>query len=316
MTEPSSPVAVVVLPRERMSTTVLCLQYLYAFTDLPFRVLVIDVNSPPDVADAIKDFAKRHAGCEVLRLDRFVFPYEARNLALAHPSTRVPWVAFLDNDVKVGPGWLGALVTAAEEAKADVAHPLFLIEQAGWTSIHMSRGTLREVGTGADMRLEPVMEQKGAPLDAAQGLARQIDDHVEFHALLARRRVFDEIGPFTELCLGEDVEFSLRLRERGIPIVFEPRSVITYVADPVARSDKAYFRFRWSSPLSPRSIEKLRARWPVIVDGYWDGKFSWSMRHRRLSRRWFGFALALKRAVERGRVGAWLVRLLGATPRR
>jgi GT2 family glycosyltransferase len=314
--EAPATVAVVVVPRERLSTTLRCLEHIYACTDVPFRVLVVDANGPPNLAEAVSTFARRHGACEVLRLDRFVLPYEARNLALAHPSTRTPWVAFVDNDVKVGPGWLGALLAAAEEAKTDVAHPLYLIEQAGRARIHMSRGTLREVGTGTSARLLPVMEQRGAPLDAAQGLARQVDDLLEFHAFLARRRIYDELGPFPELCLGEDVEFSMRLRERGIPIVFEPRSVVTYVADPVTEpTDEAYFGFRWTSPLGPRSIEALRGRWP-IVEGYWDGKLSWSRRHRRLSRRWFGVALALRRFVERGRFGAWLLRLVGAGSRR
>jgi len=147
-----------------------CLEHLLAFTPEPFEALVIAPALPEPVHGELHRFAQAHPAVGLLPLDRFVHPYEAKNLAGAALSPEVEWVVFLDNDVKVHPGWLGHLLRAAEETGANVLHPLYLHETAGRVSIHMAEGAFRPVGVeGAK---EPVMMRAGEGLERAAGLVR------------------------------------------------------------------------------------------------------------------------------------------------
>ncbi|MBI4355947.1 MAG: glycosyltransferase [Candidatus Omnitrophica bacterium] len=286
-------VTVVVVPRERFSLTRACVERLYTHTPEPFQLLVVDANAPRPIARWLRQWEASHANCRVIRSERFLYPYEAKNLVLPHLAT--PWVAFLDSDVLVGPQWLTWLRRAADETGARVVHPLYFVEQEDEIRIHMTDGKFRAVQRNGQSLVHPVMGHVAQRVEAAQGLQRQDSDFLEFHGFFIHQEVLRRVGPFEPFTLGEDVNFSFRLRDLRERIVFEPRSVITYVAGPpFERADLPYFRFRWDLEQGKASVERLRERWP-LPEEYCRGKLSWATYHHSRAVPWFSLVKRWRR---------------------
>lgn len=289
-----APPTVIVVPRERLSSTLTTLQHLVAFTRPPYRCLVIDPSTGPR-AQKLRAFASAHPHVELVPADGLPLPHEARDLALRQLGDGDGWLAFVDNDVRVQPGWLEHLIDAAEEAHANAAHPLTLIEEGGEVLIHMSFGQLRGEDGTSEQPWYPRMGHKHVSVDAAGELATGMSDFLEFHTFLIRRSLYDAISPLPPLTLGEHLELSLRLRERGEPIVFVPQSVVTYaVGRLVDWEDRRYFVRRWGSQRATRSVARLREAWP-IQDIYWRQKLAWRRRHVLRAAPGFGWAQDIAR---------------------
>ncbi len=274
-------VAIVIVPRERFSLTEQCVEHIYAHTQEPFELFVIDSNSPKRLGEKLKKWETRKPNCKVIRLDRFVYPHEAKNIAVQHLSPGTEWIAFVDSDVKVGPGWLGWMLDAAKETGARVIHPLYYIQQGnGDLSIHMADGIIKEFKQNGSLFWQPIMNYVGLNICHSGQFTRKQDGFLEFHTFMIHQDIFKLIAEFEPLTLSEDVNYSFRLRELGEKIVFEPRSVITYVAGPpFEKYDLPYFKFRWNPTKSLESINYLKKRWPV-KGPYWDGKLDWARFHR------------------------------------
>lgn len=280
-----------VVPRERHSVARECLEFLLAFTREPFEIIYIDSNGPGPVADRLAKLAAEHPSLRIIRSDKNLYPYEAKNLAVKHLPADARWVAFVDNDVKVFPGWLDRMIEAAEETGTRAAHPLYLFEHDGQTTIHMAEGLIQTV-PGPRALMQPVMNLVGMRLPQVSGLKRSLDAFCEFHVFLLRRDLLEEMGEFEPLTLSEDVHFSLKLRERGEKIVFEPASVVTYVAGPPFETyDLPYFRFRWDLERARQSNEASVARWPAVRPAYWEGKYKWARFHRSRVEWWFSLKM-------------------------
>ena len=298
---------IVVVPRERFSLMERCVKQIYAHTSEPFELIVLDTNSPRCVAQKMKQWEQTHSNCRVIRSEKFLYPYEAKNLACGHITTE--WAVFVDSDVMVAPDWLTHLLTAARETAARVVHPLYLVEQAGQLKIHMTDGQIKEVNRNGQKKIHLVMGHVAQDVSETRGLARKESDFVEFHTFMIRRDLLREMGPFEETNLAEDVAYSLRLWEKKEKIVFEPKAVITYVAGPpFERYDLPYFRFRWNLKMARESTDRLKERFP-LTEEYVKGKLSWvAYHHSRISpgfglarrfRRWSGQMQS--RLVERAR---------------
>jgi len=108
-------VTLIIVPRERFSYTQKSLENIYQNTNLPFKLIYVDVNSPSQTKRYLKVQAEQK-NFHLIRVNRFITPNQARNLALASVDTQ--YVVFIDNDVLVKPGWLEALVKCADETEA------------------------------------------------------------------------------------------------------------------------------------------------------------------------------------------------------
>ena len=113
----------VVVPRERFSTAIESLRSVLDHTEPPYELVYVDGNSPRAVRRAIQRLADEH-GFHIIRSDRFLYGNEARNLGAAGVDTE--FVAFVENDVLVTPGWLDALVRCADQTGAAAVGPLTL----------------------------------------------------------------------------------------------------------------------------------------------------------------------------------------------
>ena len=268
---------VIVTQRERYGMTEESLESLYAHTPPEARVVVVDAGSPPRVRDLLRAESERR-GFALIREERLLTPNQARNVGLAAADTE--YVAFVDNDVLYTDGWLDALVRCAEETGAAVVAPLTCQGLPAHTEIHHAGGTYTAGGAAMDAfvadppeggrAFDEVMIAHGEKVAAWEGrLERGVTGMCEFHCVLARRAVFDAIGPLDEGLLSskEHIDFSMEVRRAGGEVWFEPASVVTYVfpcrARPLNREDWPFFALRWSDAYGRRSLEHFIRKWDL-----------------------------------------------------
>jgi GT2 family glycosyltransferase len=279
----SSRVTVIVVQRERFSFTRRSLDSLYASTAAPFDLIYVDAGSPRHVQRYLDTRARARA-FHLVREPHYLPPNRARNVALARAKSR--YVVFVDNDVVFSPGWLDALVSCAEETGADVVTPLMCIGTPVHTVVHVAGGTITVSGTGSERRLKEVQRFEGRPVvEVRPRLVREETELAEFHCILVRRALFDRTAPLDErlLSTSEHLDFCLTVRQHGGKVVFEPRSLITYVPPPpLALSDVPYYLLRWSDEWNMASETHFHAKWNLVFN---DNVARFGAIHRRLALR-------------------------------
>jgi GT2 family glycosyltransferase len=281
MTTPD--VTIVMSPRERFNLAPRSLASLYENTDSPFELVVVDGGSPPAIHRHFKQ-ASRARGFRLIRRDYYLSPNEARNIAIAEVGTK--YIAFVDNDVVYSPGWLKAMVACAEETGADIVAPLTCIGEPAHTKVHMAGGTIEITEKDGQRRFRDEHRFMNQPVrDVAHHLKREPCDFAEFHCMLARRALFDAMGPLDEALMStrEHVDFCMSARRHGARIWFEPASVVTYAAPPpIDVSDIPYYMLRWSDEWAIGSMQHFMKKWDCHFD-LEALRRNWIERHREVA---------------------------------
>lgn len=260
-------VTLVVVPRERFSYTQASLESIYQNTRCPFELVYIDGNSPQPVRQYLQAASQRY-GFKLIRTSHYLAPNQARNLGW--PQVQTQYLVFIDNDVLVQPGWLEALVNAAETTGASAICPTTM-EGEAFDTIHQVGGEIifRDTKDGRRWMLEkrPYMH---LPLDKVpQPLVAGPTDLTEFHCVMARRDIFDKIGPLDEalLSMAEETDFCLAITNAGGLVYFEPSSVVSYVIPHQMHwSDLPYFFLRWSDAWCETSVQHMQAKYSITPD--------------------------------------------------
>ena len=210
-----------------------CLESLAHQRRPPDHVIVVD-NASTD--DSLARAEERLRKVELIRLDENVGFARANNLA-ARAARRFDTIALLNPDAVADPGWLEALMTAANREPTAVAFasqmrlasaPKYL-DGAG-DSYHVSGRAWRN---GHRMPFADWAVASGevfAPCAAAA---------------LYRQEAFDEVGGFDEhyFCYFEDVDLGFRLRLRGYRCLYVPAAIVQHVSSALSgyRSDFAVY---------------------------------------------------------------------------
>jgi GT2 family glycosyltransferase len=212
---PTAPVSVIIPTRERPYDLTRCLASLARAQRDGHEVIVVD--NAPATADT-RAVAARFGARYVLEPTRGL--NRARNAGVAAATHEI--VAFVDDDVVIGPAWLGALSSCFENPDVDAATGLVLPleletpaqEEFEVYSTHLralrrrvfSRDVLwpaaaGEIGMGANMAF-----RRGAVL--AQG-------------------GFDlRLGPPTRTRAGDEIDLFARLLDAGRRIVYTPDAYV------------------------------------------------------------------------------------------
>lgn len=276
-TETEQPeVTIVVVPRDHFSTAKEALESVLEHTDVPFKLVYVDGRPPNAIRSYLRKRA-REASFELVESPHFLTCTQARNAGLRRADTE--FVAFLDNDVVVAPGWLGPLVQCAKETGADLVAPLICQKRPLHTEIHCTTGdtaiTLKDGEHGPLRVLTEKLYDQGTPVaDLRPSLSRTPCSLIECHAFFARRSVFEKMGPFDEGLRNtkEHVDMCLAAEKVGAKIVFEPASIVTFCPPPpYALSDLPFFMVRWSESWEEQSLDHLRKKWNLTDDTY----FQW-----------------------------------------
>lgn len=284
MSDPNAPeVTVVVVANERFGRTERCLAAIRRHSHVPCKIVWVDGGSPSYVGDRLHDEAAR-GGLELIRSGTFLRPNAARNRGLARVTT--PYVAFLDSDAEVAPGWLSALLSCAKETGAAVVSPVHLagrlrdgLIRSARRSLRMHRGRDRgELEVGDPDADQGLVARRGA-------LERCAIAFPDSSCMLVRRALLDGIGPLDESLLPglDGIDLALRAGDAAASIVLEPRALVAHpsLADMVA-SDVPWFRVRWSDDWLRHSRNHFAEKWRVDRDGaFLAADAARTLRHRR-----------------------------------
>jgi len=181
-----------------------------AGTAVPFETVLVLNGSPEPV---VRFAREQVSGATVVAsvYNRGV----AGGYNLARESARGELLVLLHEDVEVWPGWLEALVAAADETPAAGA--------VGGRTLN-SDGTLQ--GAGAviheDGTTELLMD------DPAE---RRTVDYCSSNSLLVRAATWDAVGGLDERFYPAyhiDVDLGLKIRRLGQLVLYEPRSQVTH----------------------------------------------------------------------------------------
>jgi GT2 family glycosyltransferase len=254
---------VAVVPRDRFSATARTIQSILRGSPKGIRLIVVEGGAPARYRTAIERAVRGHK-VEILRSDEFITANAAKNWVLREARDG-EFLAFVENDNLVTPGWLERLIRACEEEEAEVARPMLFERKILRVHPHFDQRLDRiepiKTPCGPGYRFRP----RTAPLDADINSARRLSDVLETHCLLFRRPVFARIGEFDErITTRQEVDLALQLKAAGARIVFEPAAQVTYLRPPPVRSDERdYFLMRWNPDAAVRSHAIIREKWNV-----------------------------------------------------
>ncbi len=294
-------VTLVVGPRERFSHTRATLESIYADTDYPFDLVLVDVCSPAPVQADLKAVAAEQE-FTILTCDRYISPNQARNVGLRYvlEHTDSQYVVFIENDVIVKRGWLTKLVACAEETDAAVVGPLTCIGHPAHQVIHNAGGKSYFKTDFKNDQPRRRIKQSAfltgrAVADVADQLHRTPCDYVEFHCMLVRTETFSKTGLLDEgmLATREHIDFCFMVTQAGGRIYNEREAVITTDTVGIDSNKKGlmdwfgqlqrpefkwydlpYFMLRWSDAWDRASLDHLRQKWGLAEDKYFIKRYA------------------------------------------
>jgi GT2 family glycosyltransferase len=311
MSDQQPKVTIIVVPRERFSFSRQSLESIYQNTRQPFQLIYIDGNSPKETQEYLQQQAVEK-NFQLLRSERYLAPNQARNLGLQYVKTE--YLVFIDNDVYVEPDWLTKLINCAQETGAEVVCPLVCIGQERYYKIHLAGGEARIILEFKYNKVRRKVHEKHYFVnrlvsEVKDQLHRRKCEFAEFHCMLVRSNIFNEIGRLDENLLStrEHIDFSLTLGDLGKTIYCEPDSVVTYVPPrQLMWSDLRYFMLRWSDAWEVASLEYFAQKWQLRKkDKYFQKRYN-RLGHRRYQ----ALLRPLVRFLSFGSYYTWLDKLL------
>ena len=243
----SETVVIVVIPRDRFSTFPRCLEALYAYTHVRFRVIVVAGGTDRATEEYLHQLQMQKGNMTIVLVNRLLMQAEARNVALQQANER--FCVFLENDTIVHENWLAPMLKCMREEGAAAVMPLIF----WYRGIHAAGCVFEEREKDSGLLFDHrIMYTE---------IRRKRIDYPECHCVLIDRQllrgidIFDDVEPF-------DVDLGLTLRNCGLSVFLEPLSVVTYSAPP---------------PLEVRDIPPFKLRWDAA---------SWETRNRRFMQKW------------------------------
>lgn len=183
-----------------------------------FEVLLMDNGSEDGSLEHVRE---RFPHVRPLALGRNRGYSGANNAAFAEAAGE--HVVLLNNDTRVRPGWLDALVRAAESDPEVGAVTSKLVFMQRPDTIQNAGSLILSDGSGADRGF-------GEP-DQGQYEKREEVFGACGGAVLLTRKMLDDVGGFDETFFAyyEDTDLSWRMRLRGWKILYEPAAVVEHV---------------------------------------------------------------------------------------
>ncbi len=291
-------VTIIVVPRERYQFARQSLASLYENTVFPLDLVYVDNNSPTQLRQYLAAEAA-FKGFKLVHSDHYLSPNQARNVGLRYVNTQ--YVVFVDNDVIFAPNWLTALVDCAEATGATVVGSLVCQYQPFHEIVHCAGGeymSAQEYAEFAQGKAHPsdrsgwlLDEQtpyQNQPVAAVRDrLKREPKGFVEFHSMLVRTEIFEQIGMLDEgfCCTKEYLDFCMSVTRSGGTVYLEPSSIVTFRTHPPAPalnwSDLPYFMLRWSDAWELSNLLHFQHKWNLVESKYFQRRYKKLGKRRR-----------------------------------
>jgi GT2 family glycosyltransferase len=266
MTTGSGPdFTVAIVPREKFSYAEQTLAAVLEHTPPPFELIYVDGNSPPPIADAIRRTLRDRPRTRVLRYDRFLGPFQSRNIAIREAQSAAKYLVILDNDVLVRPGWLENLRRCAEQEGAGAVVPLVLIGGPDTEVIHHAGGDTGVSGEEEPELLHYQHLEHHHSGEVADRLQRQPTRLLEDHCIFAKTALWKSFGELEERTplMTSVPEISMRFQRSGEKLLVEPSARVVYLwgADaPLRWSDLPTWYLAWSEKWSRSAMREMANR--------------------------------------------------------
>jgi GT2 family glycosyltransferase len=270
--------SVVVAPRERLTSLPGSLRSLFATLPSDLHVVVVEGGTPDETRAELRQLATDRP-FDLVSLPYMVKSNEARNLGVTRTSSE--FVIIADNDIEYEPGWFEALAEHALANRSDAASPLVCIGPPPATVIHQAGGRLEASRVDGEVHLGEVQRLMDVPLADVDQLPGVASDICEFHCILVRRSLLDEMGGLDErLVTREHIDFAMRALVLNAKMTFCERAVVTYMARDVFDTiDVRYHLFRWADRFVVESLDAFENTWGVSVDRDMF-RYAWAAEHR------------------------------------
>ena len=225
--------AVVVIPTfQRPAYVDECLAHLARQTLAPRRIVVVDA-SPDDETRAI---VEQHPGVEYRRNDLGI-GHTATSRAIGADDAEEDIIVFIDDDAYAEPGWLEALTepygdgaVAAVGGRALNGQPDEEQSGIGQIGLLLPDGTLTGYFAAVPPKVVDVDHMLGANMSVRTSVVRELGG-------------IRDLYPGT--CLREETDIALRMRRRGMRIVYTPYAVVRHVGGQYARGRRFDSRYRY-----------------------------------------------------------------------
>lgn len=218
ITPASTPEISIIIPGYgKADYTLRCLKSLASgATNCSYEVIVVEDASGDSSAEKL-----RHVNGITLIWNQENLGF-LRSCNKAAQQARGQFIYLLNNDTVLLPGALEALVqTAKAHPEAGVVgskliYPTGLLQEAG--GIVWSNGDAANYGRNQD------------PYEPRYNYLREAD-YISGASILLRRDLWNDMGGFDERyapAYYEDTDLSIRLQKKGLPTLYEPRSVVVH----------------------------------------------------------------------------------------
>lgn len=259
----SPAVTILIVPRDRFSSVVQCAETVVENTPEPYELVFLDFGYDARTRERLQTVCSKVPS-------KFVDCGRAIPMAALRshiPLLKTRYLAWLDNDTFVTPGWLGALLERAA-AGAQVILPVTL-EREGLDvdprriplRNHISHSELREVTVGGR---KYVFDHKPFRRAAPEELPTEAHtiDFFELHAFFIETAVLARLD-IPEMVVREHIDLGIQLHRLGIPIWCEPKARVIFdnIHTRPTLDDIRFFQYRWAESLIDRSHELFEQRW-------------------------------------------------------
>jgi hypothetical protein len=259
----SEQVTIVVVPRDRFSSVVMCAESILKNTDVPFRLTFLDFGYSQRTLKKLVHLC-RDVPTQFVRCGRTI-PMVAFREHL--PEVATPYVAWVDNDTYVTPGWMSALLERAAQG-ARVVSPVTL-EREGFDRAsrkaplrnHISHSELRRVSVDGVPYVFDYKPYRRATPDEIPQEPHTID-YFELHTFFAETDVLRRLE-LPEMVVREHIDIGIQLHRLGIDIWCEPNSVVHFdnMHERPSFRDLRFFFFRWAQRRINQSHDLFDERW-------------------------------------------------------
>jgi Predicted glycosyltransferases len=257
-------ITIAIIPRERFSVSGRVLRALFNCTKIPFRLIIVDTNTPTKYLEQMKTAINGYKCVEFIYVNHYLTPNASKNLAIKATNTK--YVVLLENDIEVSPHWLERLIEACKVENSDVVRPMIMMRKCGRLTPHFDSkvGGIEVITDSRGIKGYKFRPTHHPKYDI--GSSRRITQTMESHCLLFKKDIFDKIGLFNEELMSRDfLDLALKLYQSNISVVFEPSAVVTFLSPPpVKKEERDFYYFIWDIDRVKQSYESLINYWNII----------------------------------------------------
>ena len=261
-------VTVGLCPRERFSKAPEVLARILSNTTVPYRLIVVDCNTPGSIWLEMERQLAGRDNVEVIRTPEHLLPAACKNLIIEQVDTE--YLCLIENDVLVGSGWIERFLDSSRAHAAEVIIPLIYEVFDGHPEIpcrpHFDENLGKVVEHQTPEGQRHTIEPRTTSRFTDPGSLPRPQEFMEGHCLFFCKTLLDRMQRLDDTCSGSDeVDLSMAVRAAGGSAIFDPTCVVTFVQPPypLDEVDRPYFLMRWEPRRVEDSHRRLVKRWKL-----------------------------------------------------